>query len=576
MLPALLILPVSSQDYRITCHEAHDAGFTEAAGGIPGGRGEILKAGDSMQVYLVLKDLIVDERGEGFLAASLDSLRFDSLRVDAWIFKGPRFRWGSLGMDSIDRKILRKARIRTRTFSGKPVRVGKLASAEEKLLGWYEENGYPFAAIHLRDVRVEGQRISGNLWVESNGLFRIDTLHIKGGAEIEPIYLEKLCGIVSGDLYRESRISAIGDRIREIPFLEEIRPAEMEFFRGKVDVYTYLQKARANQFNGLVGVFPNYEQTGKLFVTGDLYLYLANSFGHGESFRFAWKALQPRSQELDLKVDWPYLFSSGVGTGVEFSLMKQDTSWITLNPVVDFRFFLGGANYFHVFYEYFNSSLIRTGGLDKISTLPPWADVSSSLYGVGIRYRNLDYLFNPRSGWELQARLGIGSRKVRINPALPGSVYESIALSTTKVRGLAELGYYLGIGSGFCIHLESRWGYLNSGDLFENELFRLGGLHTLRGTDENSIFASFYGLGTAEVRFLFERNSNFFVFFDGGYYEKDAGGEFTNDLPYGFGGGLNLSTRAGVFSLVYALGRQFNNPVNISHAKIHVGYLNRF
>jgi len=565
----MLSLHISSQVYRIIMHPVDG----EQIRGLPAGP---VPAGDSMQVYRVLKDMLGDLRGKGYLAASVDSIFFDSLDAGAWIYRGPRFEWGKLSLDSIDHRVLRKAGIRQRAFSGKPVRYSKLAAAQEKLLDWYENNGYPFAGIYINNIQIPGEEISGELRVDPGSLFHIDTLHIKGEVRIDRRYIERLCGLEPGDYYREKRITGIGDRIRETPFLEEIKPAEMEYFKQEVDVYTYLQKSRANQFNGIVGVFPNHEQTGKLFVTGDLHLYLINSFGKGESFRFAWKALQPLTQELDVNLAWPYVFNSMVGVGVDFKLLKQDTSWFTVNPVLDLKFYLGGNNYFNAFYDYFNSSLISVVGLENMTFLPAHADVSSSLYGLGIQYRNLDYLFNPRRGWDIHGRLGVGTRKIRRNPALPESIYETIPLTSTKVHGWAEIGFFQPLGGKLSIHIKSRTGYLRSENLFENELFRLGGIHNLRGVDENSLFASFYSLGTIETRFLFERNSNFFLFFDGGYYEKDLADDFSSDFPIGFGGGVNLSTRAGIFSLVYALGRQFNNPVNISNAKIHIGYLNRF
>jgi len=44
----------------------------------------------------------------------------------------------------------------------------------------------------------------------------------------------------------------------------------------------------------------------------------------------------------------------------------------------------------------------------------------------------------------------------------------------------------------------------------------------------------------------------------------------------GFGAGMNLQTRAGIFTIIYAMGRQFDNPVNIGNAKMHFGYISRF
>ncbi len=531
---------------------------------------------DSIGTYLVLKEMLRALWDDGYLAASVDSVVFDTSQVSAFIFTGPRFEWGRLSMDSIDQKVLRRAGVRERSFSGKPVKFRKLASAQEKILRVHENGGYPFASTFISQIQMDGPVISGNLHVKDNGRFMIDTFHIKGEARISPAYLEKLTAVETGDIYREDRVRNISNRIRETTFLEEIRPYELEYFEGKVDVYTYLKKARANQFNGIIGILPKSEQTGKLLVTGDVHLSLVNPFGKGERFYVAWRSLQPLSQELDMSISWPYLFGSSVGIGVDFALFKQDTSFFSVNPVIDLRFFMGGTNYFHAFYDYFNSSLISTWGLENAVVLPPNADVTSSLYGLGLQFSNLDYYFNPRQGWDIRSRLGIGSKKVRRNPALPEQIYESVRETSTQLKGRADILFYQPLGGRFTLHVASRTGYIRSDDLFANELFRLGGIRTLRGVDENSIFASFYSLGTLETRFLFERNSSFFLFLDAGYYEKSLRDEFVADYPLGFGAGLNMQTRAGIFSLNYALGKQFDNPINIGNAKIHIGYINRF
>jgi outer membrane protein assembly factor BamA len=560
---------ICSQNYLLQVHSTEG----EKVKLLPGKPQEIA---DSMGTYLVLKELMQDLRGEGYLAASVDSVVFDSLYVSAYVFTGPRFEWGNLSLDSIDQKVLRKAGIRARSFSGKPLKFKKLASAQEKILQVHENNGYPFASTYISQIQMDGPVISGNLHVEDNGPFLIDTFHIKGEARITPVYLEKLTAVETGDVYREDRIRNISNRIRETLFLEEIRPYELEYFEGKVDVYTYLKKARANQFNGIVGILPNNEQTGKLLVTGDLHLSLVNPFGKGEQFYIAWRSLQPLSQELDLSISWPYLFGSSIGIGVDFALLKQDTSFFSINPVLDLRFFLGGTNYFHAFFDYFSSSLISTWGLENTVVLPPYADVTSSLYGLGIQFNNLDYYFNPLQGWEIRSRLGIGSKKIHRNPALPEQVYESVRETSTQLKGTADIRFFQSLGGRLTLHVASRSGYIMNDDLFANELFRLGGIKTLRGVDENSIFASFYSLGTIETRFLFERNSSVFLFVDGGYYEQSLADEFVADFPLGFGAGINMQTRAGIFSLNYALGKQFDNPINIGNAKIHIGYINRF
>jgi hemolysin activation/secretion protein len=144
------------------------------------------------------------------------------------------------------------------------------------------------------------------------------------------------------------------------------------------------------------------------------------------------------------------------------------------------------------------------------------------------------------------------------------------------MRSTAGISFYQPLAGSLVLHIAGKAGLVRNEHLFENELFRLGGMNSLRGVDENSILASAYGLATLETRYLFDQGSAVFLFFDGGYYEKALENESESDYPLGFGAGLQLETEAGIFLLNYALGRHFRNPVNISRAKIHVGYRNHF
>ena len=46
-----------------------------------------------------------------------------------------------------------------------------------------------------------------------------------------------------------------------------------------------------------------------------------------------------------------------------------------------------------------------------------------------------------------------------------------------------------------------------------------------------------------------------------------VGSEFSTDTPLGFGVGTTFETKAGLFSLTYALEQQFDNPVQLRAAR---------
>nr|MBA2413124.1 BamA/TamA family outer membrane protein [Burkholderiaceae bacterium] len=138
--------------------------------------------------------------------------------------------------------------------------------------------------------------------------------------------------------------------------------------------------------------------------------------------------------------------------------------------------------------------------------------------------------------------------------------------------------YYIPLFSRSVINLGASGGGLSgeSSVTFDNELFRIGGLKTLRGFDEESITASSYVIGKLEFRYLLEQNSNLFLFYNLAWYERYTQSGYIKDQPSGFGAGINFETKLGIFSFSYALGKEFDNPVRIKAAKIHFGLVNYF
>jgi hemolysin activation/secretion protein len=108
--------------------------------------------------------------------------------------------------------------------------------------------------------------------------------------------------------------------------------------------------------------------------------------------------------------------------------------------------------------------------------------------------------------------------------------------------------------------------------VYANEQIRFGGLKTLRGFDEEALLATSMARVSVEYRFLLDQNSHLLVFFDQALYENRTR-SYYRDMPFGFGAGMSFGTKVGMFSLVYGLGSQFGNPINIRDGKIHVGYL---
>ena len=177
------------------------------------------------------------------------------------------------------------------------------------------------------------------------------------------------------------------------------------------------------------------------------------------------------------------------------------------------------------------------------TTLPAFADVNNLMYGIGFKHEQLDYRLNPRSGFTIQTEGSAGRKEIKKNAKLDESLYENINLKTSlyNISGTAEA--YIPLLKRMTVKIASNTAWLYNENLFVNELHRIGGIRTLRGFDEESIFASFYTISTAEFRFLLEQNSALYFFYDHCYYEKRTKDEFVHDTPMSFGAGMFLHER---------------------------------
>lgn len=522
-----------------------------------------------------LKNSLNQLHQKGYLMSSIDSIITDSLHYTAYYKLGQTFKWSTLSNQNIDEEILSKIGFRDKLYNNKPFNQKQLSNLYKKVITHYENNGYPFASIKLDSIIIKNNNLQAQLYIEKNKLYKIDSVLIKGNATISPQYIKNYIGIKDGDLYSEQALRKISNKLKELPFVTEEQHWKMIFNEEESKLFLYLKKKQASRFDGVLGVLPDNE-TGKIRLTGDVKLNLINSFKKGEKVSFNWRAIQENTQDLKFDVFYPFLFNTPFGLDYNFKLYKRDTTFIDVGNKIGARYLLKGNNYFSVFFHNKSSNLLSKANLATLTVLPSYADVSTQLYGVGIYNENLDYILNPRKGYRIDLNGSLGNKRIKKNPEIDETLYQNLTLKTNIYNTELNADFYLPISKRSIIKFGSKNGYTFNENLFDNELLRIGGLLTLRGFDEESIFASLYTIETLEYRFILEQNSYLFAFFDGAYYESDTYDSFVADRPYGFGAGMSFETKAGIFSISYALGKQFDNPILFRSAKIHFGFVNFF
>jgi outer membrane protein assembly factor BamA len=529
---------------------------------------------------------------EGYIGASVDSVHYDISQARVYLYLGAKYKWSKLNLDSIEPTVLEN--IISKKFSAEEdLEFGKGQEIQQKLLRYYENNGYPFASVSLQNVVISGANVSGTMMVDKGILYHIDSIRIFGKIKIKNRFMQHYLDIFNGELYSNQKLTSISKRLKELPFMKEADPWNVTMLGSGAILNLYLMPKKSSQIDVLIGFLPSSTPDKKSLLTADVHLNLNNALGSGENILLNWQQLQPESPKLNMGYSQPYIFNSRFGINFAFNLYKQDSNYLQLNGLIGLDYVLAQNKSLKVFYQTEKSYLL-SGGVDSnqvifTKKLPANIDVRSDNFGLGYHFFNTDYRFNPRHGTELGITATAGIKKIDKNndiiniqgsqkpPFDYNSLYDSIQLRTYRFRVNASAAQYFTLSRNGVLKTAVNAGILQSPQTFQNELFRLGGYQLLRGFDEESIYANRYAVATAEYRFLTGINSYFYGFSDiASTYTKITSNSFSNFF-ISAGLGLEFETKFGLLNLSYAVGKRNDVKFDIRNAsKIHFGYINYF
>ncbi len=525
---------------------------------------------------------------KGYAAASVDSVWEDSSSVSIKLFTGNKYEWKKISVSDADEALLNSLGYHTENFSKQNFSASTLENLYNDVLNYYSNNGHPFAHIFLDSIEINKNTIAAHLNIQSGNLYFIDTIIVEGGAHISKFFLQQYLQIHEHDVYRQDVLNNINRQLATLTYLQQSQPWKIEMLNTGAALHLYLQPTKNNSVNILIGLLPQNDQTnGKLLFTGEATVGLRNSFGSGESLGFNWQQLQPKSPQLNLSYQQPYMFHSKFGFNFAFQLYKQDSAYLNINGVLGIQYQFTQHQSAAVIVQVASSNVLNvdTNLVKQTNMLPPVADINSTGVGLQYNFNNTDYRFNPRRGNEFFFIGNFGKKNIKKNNAITqikdpnfnaNNLYDSIQLNSYQFRLQGSAAKYFPLGKQSAFKLAVNGGLYQSPSYFQNELFRIGGFRLLRGFDEESIYANKYAVETAEYHYLLARNSWFYGFTDFGWADYDVNNIKFSHTYIGFGVGLSLETNTGIFSISLAEGKRDDSKLNFQQSKIHLGFISLF
>lgn len=546
------------------------------------------KSGVEIQANKIVNQLMI----QGFLTASVDSILLKNDTAFVKIFAGNRFNWGKINYRYLSPSMVKQFGF-DQTNKGL-ANVGIIKKSMTQTINYFENRGYPFAYFYWDSLLIRNDTIHGLLYFEKNILITFDTIALYGDAGLTKNFLYNYLGFKPGQPYDESIIAQLNDKLSKLPFtILSARPTI--FFVGrKAIVLLNLKKRKTDRLDGLIGFAPNTGTPGntKLLVTGEFHLDFKNLKGTGKGFRIDWQSFKARSQSLDMAATLPYLFNQPVGADIGVNFLKYDTIYTETRFGFGAQYIFSGLDNVKFFYEQKNTNLqsVDTSIIRQTRKIGDLTKMTTNRYGLALNWVTFNNRINPTKGYLIDGTASIFKRKIEkdirvekvkfysTSTASYFNVYDSTNLVSYQFLFQYNLAKPILLTKKIVLYNELNGYHFISPTVYFNELYRFGGNKSLKGFNEQSLFASSVSIITTEIRYLLSENSFLRIFGNAAYYmdKSERPGKINSDIPYGFGGGLNLDTGNGVFNISVALGKSKYNPVDFKNTKVHFGVINYF
>jgi outer membrane protein assembly factor BamA len=527
---------------------------------------------------------------KGYPVASVDSFWRQGDTFHIQLYTGLKYNWIQLFTYNIDKEALDAAGFVPKNYNGKPLNISQLQSLQQRLLNYYERQGYPFASVFLDSISILEDKMSALLKADMGVLYHIDSIRMFGKVKLNKKFMQRYLGIADGSIYNKGKLEQVDKRMIELPFLTAVQPSDLTMLGSGSVLNLYVEPKHSSQVNFLIGFLPASSENKKLKLTGDVNLDLKNMFGSAEEILIKWQQLQAKSPRLNLGFTQPYILNSPFGINLLFDFFKKDSNFLQINAQAGLQYNLSANQKGKLFAQWQNNTLlpgaIDTNLIKLQKQLPPNVDVNSANVGIHYEWLATNYLYNPHKGNEVSFIGIVGIKNIRKNSDVVNikdpffnyaSLYDSIKLKSYQLRFKLSASHYFPLSKSATLKTTMNGGYYGSPNIFRNELFQIGGYKLLRGFNEESIYASRYVVMSTEYRYLVSLNSYLFAFVDAGLVKNKYQSVDVNNQFVGAGLGIVYETKAGLLNVSYALGKRDDVKFNIREAsKLHFGYINYF
>lgn len=432
--------------------------------------------------------------------------------------------------------------------------IASVESFMELQLKYLEQKGFSLANLKLENFRKENDILKADLKTRKSEKRILNDIVVIGYPKFPESHKRNLMRLYGNKTFNQDGLQRTNKELEEYRFVKQTKYPEILFTKDSTKIYVYLEKTKANRFDGFLG-FSN-EDGGKVRFNGYLDILLHNILNSGEQFLIYWKNDGKEQTSFNIGLQVPYIFKSPLGMKAELNIFKRDSTFQNTNTSLDLGYFFNYNSRLYLGYQATESSDIQNTNSSFISDYTN--SFLTSKYEF-TRFKSDDFLFPEKT--ILNFTMGTGKRDSKTD-------------SQSQFFGnlLVKQNIYLNEKNN--IQLNSQNYYLQSDTYIVNELYRFGGIKSIRGFNENSLQGNLLTSILTEYRYILSPGLYVHSILDYAYYQ-DKTTDF-DDTLLGLGFGFGLLTKNGFFNLIYANGSTSEQTIKLSNSIVHISFKSNF
>lgn len=423
-----------------------------------------------------------------------------------------------------------------------------------------EQRGYALAKLKLINIHKKKQILYASLQFELDHQRQLNSIVIKylednNKNNFPEGHLAQINRKYLNNIFNKNTVQKIREDFENFRFVSQVKYPEILLTKDTTKIYVYLDKRKSNTFDGFIGFSNN--TSNKIKLNGYLDITLENTLNVGEQFSLYWKSDGNNQKTFKTGIEIPYLFKSPIGLKTQLYIFKQDSTYQNTKTAIELGYFTNYNTRLYLGYQSNESSDIQNTNSSVLK------DYKNSYITTSLDYFKFDYtnLTFPEKS-KLSVTAGIGKRTTNNSS-------ETVDINTQfYIKINAMHNFYLNQKNLLNINFQNY--FLKSNTYIINELFRFGGINSIRGFVENSLQANFMTAILTEYRYIASPSLYIHSILDYGHYQDDATNNKKNLI--GLGIGIGVLKNNGLIKLAFTNGSFKNQEIKLNNTIIQVNY----